>query len=149
MAIRTDERLIGGRMYSVSTFPGFQALDVFEELAVLVGPAFGAMLKSGVSGEADFEAAAVRLFQGLGGGKVRALTRALLSGVTVELAPGKTPLMLDHFDLEYSGKLSEVFRVLAFAAEVQFADFFADAKNLWGQFTAPSDKGSPSSSPST
>lgn len=146
--IQTKEKLINGRKYTVATLPGFQALDLLEELSVIAGPALGGLIRNGASGEVDFETAAVRLFHGLGGGKLRALTKALLQGVTVELAPNKAPMVLDVFDVEYAGKLAEIFKVLAFAAEAQFADFFAEAKSLWGRFTAAENSSaSPSSSP--
>lgn len=147
--IVSKDKIIGGRKYTVATIPAFQALDLLEELSVIAGPAFGAMMKNGLSGEVDFEAAAVQLFKKLGGGKLRALARGLLFGMTVEISAGKTPLVLDVFDAEYAGKLSEAFKAMAFAAEVQFADFFAEAKSKWDEFMAESGKASLSSSQNT
>lgn len=135
MPLETKETIIDGRRYAVTQLPAFQALDLLEQLTTLAGPALGALAKNGVSGQVDFEAGAVRLFAGLGGGKLKAITLALLSTTTVDIGD-RSPKMLDVFDLEYAGKLSVVFRVLAFAMGVQFADFFAAAKSVLGEFLA-------------
>ena len=146
MALQTMDKMIGGRLYRVAQLPAFQALDLLEQLTVLAGPALGALVKNGMKGQVDFESGAVRLFSSLGGGKLRALASGLLASTTVELSPGKSPRMLDVFDVEYAGRLSEVFQVLAFALEVQFADFFDAAKDLLGEFLAA--QASASNSPS-
>jgi len=145
MSLETKDKIISGRRYQVTQLPAFQALDLLEQLTTLAGPALGALAKNGVSGQVDFEAGAVRLFASLGGGKLKAVTLALLSTTTVDLGD-RSPRMLDIFDLEYAGKLSVVFKVMAFALEVQFQDFFDAAKSLLGEFLAA--RGSESISPS-
>lgn len=147
MPLEIKQKTIGGRLYLVGMLPAFQGLDLLEQLSVIAGPALGALAKNGASGKVDFESGAIRLFSALGGGKLRTITAALLASTCVEMAPGKEPRVLDVFDVLYAGNLSEVFKVMAFALEVNFADFFGAAKEVFAEFLAA--KESESSSPTT
>jgi len=95
-------RSIGARSYTVAPLPAFKALDVFEMLSVVIGPAITALAAAGQSGEVQPVAEA--LFKQLGGGKLRNLANQLLEGVLVEEA-GKTAMMTVGFDIRYAGQL--------------------------------------------
>jgi len=134
-------RSIGARSYTVAPLPAFKALDVFEMLSVVIGPAITALAAAGQSGEVQPVAEA--LFKQLGGGKLRNLANQLLEGVLVEEA-GKTAMMTVGFDIRYAGQLFEVFKVMAFVVEVNYRDFFDGVVALIEKFF-PEKGGGPSS----
>lgn len=129
MAIEQRQKEIKGTTYVCTQMPSFRALDVFESLATIAGPALGAVL-GGAGLETDTQAVAVALFSRLGGGKLRALAKDLLESVEV-VTEGKKRPMLTGFDAEYGGRIFEVLQVMAFAAEVNFGDFFDGARGLF------------------
>lgn len=153
MEDQQTSKTINGRTYTVAKMPAFRALDVFEMIVSLVGPGFVSIV--GIN--EDVTKVAQALFSKLGGGKIKELTKVLLDGVIVE-ENGKQSPMLTGFDLRYSGKLWEVFQVLGFVVEVNYADFFAGARDavlalvpklklLFGSsLPTSSEDGSPSSS---
>jgi hypothetical protein len=134
--LASQTRVIKGRSYTVTQLPAFQGLDLVEQVGVIIGPALGAFAKNGLAGQVDIEAGATRLFSALGKGKLRELTIALLKTTTVELDGGKTPNVLDVFDMLFAGKLTEAFAVMAFAFEVLCGDFFDAARSSLGGFLA-------------
>jgi len=144
VAIETKEKVIEGRRYLVTQLPAFKALDVLEMLSTVAGPAMAALATGGP--EAQLEAAAALLFAKLGGGKLRTLANELLASVEV-IEGGKKRAMLVGFDVEYAGRLFEVFTVMAFAVDLNYADFSAGVRGLLSG--ALQAKASESISPST
>lgn len=144
--METKHKTIGLRTYSVAQLPTFKALDVFEQLSVLIGPAMTSLAASGMDGRV--EPAIEALFSKMGGGKLKSLAAQLLDGVLVE-ENGKSAPMLTGFDLRYAGQLFEVFRVMAFVVEVNYRDFFDGAREVLAGFFRPQPADPASSSPIT
>ena len=142
--METREKVIKDRRYMVTQLPALKALDVFEMLSSVAGPALAALATGGP--EAKIEAAAALLFSRLGGGKLRVLANELLASVEV-IDGGKKRSMLTGFDVEYAGRLWEVFEAMAFAVEVNFGDFYAGVRTLLASQT-PAETASLSTSPS-
>lgn len=130
--IESKSKVIGGKNYTVPQLPTFEALDTFEALSKVLGPGIAALSSAGLEG--NLEPVAVAVFSRLGGGELRKLAMMLLKGVTVSL-PAKNGEMaemqvLQILATQYAGKLFELFQVIAFAAEVNFADFFDGVRTL-------------------
>lgn len=130
--IESKSKVINGRNYTVPQLPTFEALDTFEALSKVLGPGLAALSSAGMEG--NLEPVAAALFGRLGGGELRKLATMLLKGVTVSL-PAKNGEMAEMQVLQiaathFAGNLFEMFQVLAFAAEVNFADFFDGLRGL-------------------
>jgi hypothetical protein len=133
--LESQSRVIKGRTYTVTQLPAFDGLDLIEQVGVIIGPALGALARNGTEGKVDLEAGAVRLFAGLGKGKLRELAQALLRTTVIEEGGKKTEL-LGVFQLLFAGKLTEAFEVMAFAFEVLCGDFTTAAKSMLQGFLA-------------
>lgn len=128
---QVQQKVIDGYRIDMSPLPAFAALEQFTALTGLIGPAAMSLLGKD-------EALAGALAASLGkvkGADVTALTRALLATTSVTVN-GQTVPLLPIFDTEFQGKLLTVFKILAFAIEVNYGDFFAAAKGALGPLGA-------------
>jgi hypothetical protein len=118
--IETKEKEIGDAVYSVTQMPAIRALKIQSRLLRLVGPSFAAMIASGE--DSSIPMAISLLTDKLDENTFEKLVLDLMQGVRkdgAELTKGK-------IDLEFAGNLNELYRVLQFVLEVNFADFFQD-----------------------
>ena len=118
--IETKEKEVGGSTYSVTQMPAIRALKVQARLLRLIGPSFAAMIASG--DDSSIPMAITLLTDKLDEKTFENLVLELTQGVRkdgIELTRSK-------IDLDFAGNLNELFRVLQFILEVNFADFFQE-----------------------
>lgn len=124
-------KLIDGYQVQMSPLPAFAALEQFTSLTTLLGPSVMSLLGK----DEALAAALAASLRGLKGSDVSALIRALLATCQVTINGVITPV-LPVFDTEFQGKLLTVFKLTAFAIEVNYGDFFAAAKGALGPLGA-------------
>lgn len=143
MGLQSETRTIGDTTYRVTQLPAGKSRRLLVRLYKVLGPAFGKLLEG-------FDATSVT-----GGGKAPSLldikmesvsqamstlaihlteedlefvVDRLFTGDMVEMDVGDdkwVKLTKERVDLHFAGKLDEMFRLLAFALEVNYASFFA------------------------
>lgn len=115
MAQVTQETVIGGHKYSVTQLPAMRALRLL--------PLVGKALSQGPE----------KMFLCLTPDELEQLTRELLSTARLD---GKE--LLPQFDFVMQGQTATVIALLAFAATVNFGDFYAAAHVADAQEASPS-----------
>ena len=135
--LETKERLIGSHRYYVTELPSSQARALLIRLVQIAGPVLASMLEDGGLMEGDTIAKVsqmdthtlARMVRDFAG-KVKPedleyLCRVLGDTTEVSTEAGQVPLDLEKQEIHFSGgNLNLLFRWLAFALEVQYADFF-------------------------
>lgn len=117
-----QSRLIDGVTYTLTPLPAWHALEVLQGLLKVAGPLIGGAAAGGDAGAKSFGAA----FQ-TNPAEVAALLRRLLEPAQYAGARGPEPL-LPVFDVHFQGRLLSMFKLAAFAVEVNFGDFFAELR---------------------
>jgi hypothetical protein len=138
--------LIGSHTYHVTELPSGQARDLLVKLVKVFGPVLAGMLEDGkLIPEGTEGAPAEALVNRVSKVDSKTLSKMLLAfsdrvsaadfkylcqvlgdSTQVEIEAGaQVPLDLEYQELHFKGgRLSHLFRWLAFALEVQYADFF-------------------------
>lgn len=123
--IGTQERTIDGRSYTVTQLPARRSLKLLRKLVAALGPglatAFGSTQGKDLRG-LDVSAlgpALERLTAHLDDATLDAVVNEALATVRVDGIE-----LLPQFDIVFQGKLGSLFKVLGFAMEVQYGDFF-------------------------
>jgi len=124
---QVHQKLIDGYQVSLSPLPAFAALEQFTALTGLLGPAALSLLGK----DEALAAALAASVRNVKGSDVVSIIRALLVTCQVTVN-GSTVPILPIFDTEFQGKLLTVFKIAAFAVEVNYGDFFAAAKGALG-----------------
>ncbi len=127
----TDTRTIDGFSYDVTQLPGMRGVRFLARLGRIVGPSLGGLITSlqggGLAG-ADLSAVAVsvgRLFIDLTENELEAICRELLGSATYrDPVTQKIVPVMDDFDLHFQGRAASVLKLLAFALEVNYGNFF-------------------------
>lgn len=132
--LKTETTVIDGEEYTLSQLPAMRSLKLFSKLAGILGPALAkAGGLAGTDGSADLGALAElvgMLAAKLPGEELEAITNDLLWNLrrgTLDVAPKK------GFDLAFAGKATTVFKLLRWAFEVNYGDFFAAGRDLIAQ----------------
>lgn len=122
--IETKDKQIGDSVYSVTQMPGLTALRMQSKLLKLVGPSFTQMIASSVAKNLDagLPSAVSLLVNQLDPDTFENLVKDLLRGVRKD---GRE-ITKDILNLEFAGNLNELFQVLQFVLEVNYADFFQE-----------------------
>lgn len=119
--IDTLEKIIGESVYSVTQMPAMRAVRMQARLVKMLGPSFAAMIASNPENpDSCFPNAVGLLVEKLDEKTFEQLVLDLLQGARKdgqELTKGK-------IDLDFAGKLNELFLVIQFVLEVNFSDFF-------------------------
>lgn len=172
MGIETKEKTIGDHAFQVTQLPATKARKLLTRLFKLAGPSVGKALEGlgktlkqpGVQkkeGEgltinlrdldlSKLSDAITLLAQNVFEDDFEYVVAALLEGERVRIQiDGKWPVLtLESSDLIFAGKLDQMFKLIAFALEVNFAGFFGGSGALTSVFAnvaAPVSQ--PSSSP--
>jgi len=145
--MKPNLKTIDGVTYSLVPVGGWEAIPLFHDLVSILGsmtPVF-AELVAGDSKKPLLERFKLeKIFEALPGflaraspAEIRKLTEQMLVSCTFRrplvkaakpTSPEEAQLLLPVFDLEMSGKLLTTFKLLAWAIEVNFSDFFSGAK---------------------
>lgn len=127
--LNSEELIIGDRRYCTQQYAAMRSFHLLAELVKVVGPALGAL--SGASADTDVAKLAPVLAAGLAGVdpneasrlvlKILEGTQAYVDGARIEL---KNNAAIDRV---FSGRMGELFKVIAHAVKVNYGDFFAGA----------------------
>ena len=122
--IETKEKSIGESTYMVTQMPAMRAVRMQARLLKLLGPSFAAMVSSydDKNPDSSIPLAVTLLVDKLDEKTFETLVLDLMQGVRkdgVELTKQK-------IDLDFAGKLNELFLVIQFVLEVNFSDFFQE-----------------------
>lgn len=145
---------IDGEAYTASLMDAETALEIFERVMKLVGPAAFEALAHAKDLPADLSgggleklsvlAPVVRvLLGGAGKGEVAGLVKDLCGCCTVAAAGGKDVHLSKVFAVHFQGRTLTTFKVALFALQVNYSDFFG---GLGGLMAAAAAKGSESTS---
>lgn len=121
---KTEEKSIDGSTYAVSQFSATKSLKMFHRLGKMIGPAFGALTGGAALGDVananvsaeSFGAAIKALFDACDETVFERTVKDLLETTTKDGKP-------INFDLDFSGNIGSLFKVLAFVLEVNYSDF--------------------------
>lgn len=136
---------IDGHTYQLSPLPSWQNLEAFHTVMKLAGPAISQLAT--IASKTDADASTMSLALGALGdavsrtlmavppAEVRALTAKLFTGALVtmhnhETGETKQVTLMQVFDVHFQRRLLSMFKLLAFAIDVNYADFTAGLKQL-------------------
>lgn len=127
---------IAGYTFTVTPLPGWQGLELLQQLGKLIGPAIAKLGQSAAQANTGNDAAALAGVSGaiegaltaLKPGELVMLGKQLLANTLVQtpaMGPGDAVPVLKVFDSEFAGQIFTVLKLMTFAIEVNYADFFA------------------------
>ncbi|MCC6178816.1 MAG: hypothetical protein WAZ94_15230 [Phycisphaerales bacterium] len=131
-----QKRIIDGYTVELSPLPAWQGLEGLHQLTRLVGPALTGIM---AAAKGDLQAIGTGVSQALmttPPAEVTALMKRLLGTCRLTLHDGKQIVGIGTFDTEFQGKLLTVFKIVAFAVEVNYGDFFGEVKAALGKLAA-------------
>lgn len=129
-------KLIDGETYTAMLLDAESALDIFERVMRLIGPAaFEALahlkdLPDDLTGEGDLAKLSAMapvakvLFSGGQRGELSALVKDLCKPVVVRAADGRESVLDKTFAVHFQGRTLASMKVALFSLQVNFADFF-------------------------
>ena len=127
---KTETQVIDGISYTSTQFSATKGLKMFHRLGKYIGPALGKIniddLKNKSGGDIEisaFAGAIEAFFSACPENEFESTIKELLTTTTRNNAP-------INFDLDFSGELGHLFKVLAFVFKVQFGNFFNGVKGL-------------------
>lgn len=121
--IETKEKIIGDSTYAVTQMPAMRAIKLQARLLKLVGPSLAAMIVSDPENPDSCLPMAVGLLADkLNPDDFENLVITLLQGVRKD----GVEISKDKANLDFAGKLNELYLVLQFVLEANFSDFFQD-----------------------
>jgi len=122
MNLKMEPLALDGLRFETTQYAAMRSLTLLARLAKSVGPALAAVKSSDLS--TDFGVIAGALAQ-LEPAEAASLTCELLAGTVAVLSDGARVSLLDQraIDRIFTGRLMTLFRVLAHAIKVNYADF--------------------------
>lgn len=132
--IETKEKVIGESKYMVTQMTALRAVKMQARLLKLIGPSFAAMIASSDKSNPDgcLPLAVSLLADKLDEKSFETLVLDLMQGVRKD----GVELTRSDIDLQFSGKLNELFLVMQFVLEVNFSDFFQEGGIIAGLIKA-------------
>jgi hypothetical protein len=131
--IEAQKKTIGDLDFELSPLPAWKAMETFARLSKFLSPAVESL--GAVAGDKEAGAAALaKAIAGLANNKpeeLQALTKVLLDACLVTWEGKQVPLMRT-FDVVMQGRILTVFKLLAWAVEVNYRDFFDALKGGLG-----------------
>lgn len=132
-------KTIAGYVVTVSPLGAWQSLETLQTLSKMIGPALGKLggaAAASIGNEGDAEKKALEgvtqslmaALVALQPGELQSVGKALLANtmvLTPKAGPGEEVSILRVFDTEFAGQTLTVLKVIAFAIEVNYGDFFA------------------------
>lgn len=121
--IEPKEKEIDGNIYLVTQMPAMKAIRVQSRLMKILGPAFAEMIIAKKEDPDSCLPKAVTLL-------VNQLDAETFANLVIELMQGVrrngAEMKKESIDIQFAGKLNELFLVLQFVLEVNYADFFQE-----------------------
>jgi hypothetical protein len=141
--LKTQERTIDGVKFTVGQLPAMRSMRLLNRITRVASPALakataalkqGSTLKPGTLADLDLGAlggAVEALFHKLPDDELEHITRELLATALYhDLKTNEAGEVMPAFDALFQGRLSLVFRLLAFSFEVNYGDFFGVFRGL-------------------
>lgn len=126
--LKVEKRDIDGLEVEVTQHPPMAALPLFTRLGRSIGPAFFAVLehRNDLLQNAEVMLPVILdVFEKLGGDELQVLARELLRATSVTVDGKRWSLDGDDkLNNVFAGRLPAIFKVMSFAAEVNFGNFF-------------------------
>lgn len=141
MSTRTQTKTIGSWVFGVSQLPGRRAIQAFNRLGRVMGPALSLFLKAlGTGKGASLETldlgvlgdAIPAFFGGLGEDDLNFFINTFLETSTVDGKP-----LFPQLDLVFMGGTDTLYKVLLFAVEVNYGNFLEALRGLAATAEAP------------
>lgn len=130
-------RQIDGYTFELSPLPAWSALELSASIMKVGAPLIAAAAASGKNAALEqLGPALTQALTALPPPELVALSKRLLAPCVVTLPSGQRAELLRIMDLEFQGKTLTVFKVLGFALEVNYRDFFDGLQKLGGALTA-------------
>ena len=121
--IETLEKTIGDSVYSVTQMPAMRAIRMQARLLKLLGPSFAAIVTSNdANPDSSLPLAIGLLVEKLDERTFETLVIDLMQGVRKD----GSELTKPKLDLDFAGKLNDLFLVMQFVLEANFSDFFQE-----------------------
>lgn len=120
--IQSKTKRIGEFEYKSVMFPAGAGLEILVELKSVLGDSVGSLMGG------EIETAIAKIGGNYSNAEVRELVARLLQWTYVEgyTEPVSTKAI---FDTHFAGSYGRLFKVVAFAIEVNYSDFFDELKN--------------------
>lgn len=129
----SETRTIDGFTYEVFALPAWNAVEVFQQLTRALVPALAGVAKAeGPEGLAALSGAVERMLTSLQPAQVLHLSKVLLAGARV-VVNGQNVELLPIVDVHFQRRTLALWKVLAFAVEVNFPDFLAPLRGIAGR----------------
>ena len=138
MAIKTEEKQIGACIYRVSQLGAIKGRAAFLRLVKALGPIAGGLVDAKGKQAASLDLGDLMARLTLTEDDLTFFCDLFAEKTFIVKSDGKTP-RLDHcFDDHFAGRYLEMIQWLAFAVQVNFADFFGAALNAASGQASPS-----------
>jgi hypothetical protein len=154
--LKVEKREIDGSEYTVTQLDAWRAMRLLARVGAVIGPALSVAADAAATGDvmgmsADKAGSVIAsLAAKLTPEELEAITRELLWNALRD----DRPISGKQFGLEMAGQMATVFKLLFFAFEVNYGDFFDAARGLLAkmpraaaQFAPPASTTSPTSGP--
>lgn len=129
----SQTRTIDGHVYEVFALPAWTAVEVFHALTKALAPAVaGVAAAEGSNGVAALTGSLERMVAQLPAPELVRLSKLLLTGARV-VVNGQSAEVNAISDVHFQGRVLALFKVVAFAVEVNFPDFFAAFRGVAGR----------------
>lgn len=155
--IKSDTRTIDEVSFTVTQMPATKGLRVLGFVGKRIGPALSGIIKAakslrmGEKDEVDFDVLAVsvgELLQSLDEGDMERLLKEMVYDKTImQDESGGKQVNASTFDALFQGRVGLALKLIAFAFEVNYADFFSALKS--GLSSLPKAQRSPNSNAPT
>lgn len=146
MALKLEKKRIGRFDYEVKQLGAIAGRDLLVRMSKMLGPALG-MILSGKASLAQAGAALASASQMLEPAELEhfcdVLGRSSSVYVTEAGKPAVKTLDLAYQELHFAGEYAEMFQWIGFAMEVNFGNFFAEAKALYASAQGESTETDP------
>lgn len=133
--LKQETKEIGGKRYTTRQFPAMRAFPLFMRLVKHLGPAMSALGEANPQSDlAELVPTIAVALRDLDPAAVTELARDILADTSVALEGGAS-MRLDSdesINAAFMGDLMLMFKVLAHAARVNFADFFGGSAGAGG-----------------
>lgn len=149
---KDETKIIDGTTYRVTQLVSKPARKLLVRLFNALGPTVGAFIPEGklslknlFNGEINLRDGISRLSQDLTESELEHLIEVLCSNKTIacESEGGKWPILdAAQFDLHFTGRTMTMFKVLAFAIQVNYSDFLDAARAATAPIARPEAKDS-------
>jgi hypothetical protein len=132
--VTVQAKTIDGLDFELAPMPAWAGLETFTRVSKYLAPALDGLgaITGGSSSKDVAVAALAKAVQGLANNQpaeLKAISKVLLEGCTVTI-DGKKQKLLPVFDIVMQGRLLTYFKLMAWALEINYLDFYEGLKSV-------------------